>query len=179
MAAKRIIPAKREEGMKVTLIVGALLLAAPAAPAQELPSGAHDPDALTCDSPQLVPLAKAVGWRICVQNSIVATFGETGKLSSGGVVVRSYADLPISKDLTGTGNPDAVTCREQQRATGSRTSGPIACAHNDFWAKLNAAGCILGPAARAIIRSGTSKNLNPLACTHIQGRNGVLPPSFF
>jgi hypothetical protein len=30
----------------------------------DLPSGVHDPDALTCDAPQLVPLAKAVGWKV-------------------------------------------------------------------------------------------------------------------
>jgi hypothetical protein len=166
--------------MRLIPIIGALFLAVSAASAQELPSGAHDPDALTCDSPQLVPLAKAVGWKICAQNSIVATFGETGRLSPGGVVLRSYADLPISRDLTGAGDPDAVTCREGERQqTGSRTSGPIACARNDFWAKLNVAGCTLSPGARAIIRSGTTKNLNPLACTHIQGRNGILPPLFF
>jgi beta-lactamase regulating signal transducer with metallopeptidase domain len=146
----------------------------------ELPSGVHDPDALTCDAPQLVPLAKAVGWRICVQNSIAATFSKTGALSPGGTVVRSLSDLSLSQNPTGEGDPDAVTCREQQRLTAARFSGPIACAHNDFWAKLDAAGCTLNPYARAIIRSGTTKNfLNPLACARIQGRNGILPPSFF
>jgi hypothetical protein len=147
--------------------------------AQEPPSGIHDPDALTCDAPQLVPLAKAVGWKICVQNSMLAAIGETGGLNRGGPAVRSFADLPISHEPTGAGDPDAVTCLDQQQQTGSRARGPIACAHNDFWAKLNAAGCILSPNARAIIRSGTTKNLNPLACTHIQGRNGILPPTFF
>jgi hypothetical protein len=147
---------------------------------QDLPSGAHDPDALTCDAPQVVPLAKAVGWRICVQNSIVTTFSETGRLSTGGTAIRSYSDLPISQDLTGAGDPGAVTCRvgDRQR-TGSRTDGPIACAHNDFWAKLNARGCILSPNARVIIRSGTTKNLDPLACTNVPGRNGRLPPQLF
>ena len=94
--------------------------------------------------------------------------------------IRSYSDLPISQDLTGAGDPGAVTCRvgDRQR-TGSRTDGPIACAHNDFWAKLNARGCILSPNARVIIRSGTTKNLDPLACTNVPGRNGRLPPQFF
>jgi hypothetical protein len=147
--------------------------------AQDLPSGVHDPDALTCNAPQLVPLAKAAGRDVCAQNSIVAALSETG-LSLGGKPVRSYADLPISRQPLGDGDPDAVTCWEGVRErTGPRTSGPIACAHNDFWAKLNVRGCILSPNARVIIRSGTTKNLNPLACTDIPGRNGKLPPRFF
>jgi hypothetical protein len=146
---------------------------------QELPRGVHDPDALTCDAPQLVAVSKSVGWGLCVQNSILATLIETGGLRPGGAAVRSYADLPISHAPTGQGDPDAVTCLEPQRGTGSRSRGPIACAHNDFWAKLNAGGCVLTPNARVIIRSGTSKNLDLLACTHIQGRNGRLPPMFF
>jgi hypothetical protein len=144
----------------------------------DLPSGVHDPDALTCDAPQLVSLAKLVGWRICVQNSILATFGETGAMSPGGTVIRSSSDLAMSYKPTGEGDPDAVTCLEQQ-GTETRFRGPIACAHNDFWAKLNARGCTLSPNAKAIIRSETTKNLNPLACTHVPGRNGVLPPVFF
>jgi len=145
----------------------------------ELPSGAHDPDALTCDAPQLVPVAKAVGWKICVQNSMLATLSATRELSPGGAVVRSLSDLPMTSYPMGEGNPDAVMCAQQQKQSGSRSLGPIACAHNDFWAKLNVAGCVLSPSARAIIRSGTTKNLNPLACTHIRGRNGILPPTFF
>jgi beta-lactamase regulating signal transducer with metallopeptidase domain len=152
---------------------------AAAVTSNDLPSGVHDPDALTCDAPQLVPLAKVAGWKVCVQNSIVETFSETGALSPGGRIVRSFSDLPISRELKGAGDPDSVTCVPQPAFSGLPLLGPIACAHNDFWVKLNAAGCILSPDLRVIIRSGTTKNLNPLACTHIMGRNGILPPRFF
>jgi hypothetical protein len=127
----------------------------------------------------IAPLAKAVGWSICVQNSLVETLGGSDRLSLGGTVVSSYSDLPISYQPTGAGDPNAVTCLEALERTGGHSRGPIACAHNDFWAKLNAAGCVLTPNARVIIKSGTSKNLDPLACTHIMGRNGKLPPRFF
>jgi hypothetical protein len=151
-----------------------------AATQSALPTGLHDPDALTCDAPQLVTLAKAVGQKICVQNSMAATFGETGALKPGGTVVRSISDLSLSQNPTGKGDPDAVICRQQQQLTGERFNGPIACARNDFWARLDVAGCALDPTARSIIYSGTTKNFtNPSACTRIKGRNGVLPPSFF
>lgn len=149
------------------------------AQSNDAPIGAHDPDALTCNAPQLVPLANAVGWRICLQNSLVATLDENGELNLGGTAVRSYSDLPISEEPTGAGDPNAVTCLLAQWLSGRRSKGPIACAHNDFWAKLNTGGCVLTPDARVIIRSGTSKNLDPLYCKHIMGRNGVLPPIFF
>ena len=59
----------------------------------DLPSGVHDPDALTCDAPQLVSVEKAIGWKLCVQNSMLATLSETGALSPGGPVVRSFAEI--------------------------------------------------------------------------------------
>jgi beta-lactamase regulating signal transducer with metallopeptidase domain len=145
---------------------------------EDRPHGVHDPDALTCDAPQLVPVAKAVGWKICMQNSIVAMIGETGGLNLGGTLVKSFADLPISREPSGAGDPDAVTCLTRQ-GTGTRTPGPIACARNDFWAKLNATGCVLDPSARHIVPSGRKIVIDGLACGHIQGRNGVLPSMFF
>jgi hypothetical protein len=96
--------------------------------AMGLPTGAHDPDALTCNAPQLVPLAKAVGWRICAQNSLVATLGEKGRLSLGGTLIKSHSDLPISEQPNGAGNPNAVTCQEAQLEPEGRWGGPIACA---------------------------------------------------
>jgi hypothetical protein len=169
----------RNTTFAVSSIVFLAIASQISAQSMDLPSGVHDPDALTCDAPQLVPLAKAAGWRICVQNSIVATFSETGALSPGGTVVRSFSDLPMSRDLTGAGDPATVTCLPQPAFSGSASLGPIACAHNDFWVRLNVAGCILSPNLRIIQRSGTTKNLNSLACTHIRGRNGILPPMFF
>jgi len=144
----------------------------------EAPSGAHDPDALTCDAPQLVPVEKAIGWKLCVQNSMVATLSETGALSPGAPALRQVSDLPLVSAPTGAGDPAAVTCRSNQTGTKMLVS-PIACAHNDFWAKLSEAGCILSPNARVIMRSGTAKVFKPLACQHIRGRNGIMPPMFF
>ena len=161
----------------IVLAAAVLLLTVSIAHSQD--SGAKDPDALTCDAPILVGLSKTVGWNICVQNSMLASLGDSGALRAGGPAIHSHADLPLSPSPTGAGDPNAVTCREQEKTTGARGRGPIACAHNEFWARLNAAGCILSPGARRILQSGTSKNLNPLACTHIKGRNGTLPPTFF
>jgi beta-lactamase regulating signal transducer with metallopeptidase domain len=173
-----VVPSLPNQSVVVTRV--AEVTAPPAAPGQKLPSGADDPDALTCNAPQLVPLAKVAGRDVCAQNSIVATLSETSEPSLGGKPIRSYSDLPISRQPTGEGDVGAVACWEGARdRTGSRTQGPIACAHNDFWAKLNERGCILSPNARGIIQSGTTKNLDPLACTNIPGRNGRLPPNFF
>jgi len=144
----------------------------------EAPSGAHDPDALTCDAPQLVPVEKVIGWKLCVQNSMLATLSETGALSPGAPTLRQISDLPLVSAPTGAGDPAAVTCRSNQTGTKVQES-PIACAHNDFWAKLSEAGCILSPNARVIMRSGTAKVFKPLACQHIRGRNGIMPPIFF
>ncbi|HEY4077145.1 MAG TPA: hypothetical protein VGM26_09470 [Rhizomicrobium sp.] len=168
---------------KTMSVIGSIAFLAFALPLcaqpEKLPSGAHDPDALTCDAPQLVPVAKRVGWKICVQNNLLKALRETGALGSDGKAIKSISDLPMSRNPSGAGDPDTVTCQKQQQQTGSLTYGPIACARNDFWAKLNVSGCVLSPDARVIIRSATTKNLNPLACAHIQGRNGTMPPMFF
>ena len=177
-------PTNGETAMRKTLTAAASLAllagaSQTAAQSTDTATGAHDPDALTCDAPQLVPLAKAVGWRICIQNSLVATLNENGTLNLGGVAVKSYSDLPISEQPTGEGDPNAVACQEPQLLTGARSRGPIACAHNAFWAKLAAGGCVLTPSARAIIYSPTSKKWNTGACRHMKGRNGWLPQIFF
>lgn len=166
----------------ITFALGsiAFLTFAPQLSAQSMdaPRGAHDPEALTCDAPQLVPVEKAIGWRICVQNDMLTTLSETGALSPGGPAVQHISDLPLAVAPTGEGDPAAITCRSNQTGTKALTT-PIACAHNDFWAKLSSAGCILSPNARVIMRSGTAKVYKPLACKHIQGRNGIMPPMFF
>lgn len=148
------------------------------AEAVEPATGIHDPEALTCDSPLLVPAAKAIGWKICVQNNMLETLSQTGALNPGGPVLRKISDLPLVVAPTGQGDPAAVTCRSNQTGTKALVS-PIACAHNAFWAKLSEAGCILSPNARVIMRSGTAKVFKPLACQHIKGSNGLLPREFF
>ena len=148
------------------------------AQSEEPPIGAHDPEALTCDAPQLVPVEKTIGWKICVQNNMLESISETGALSPGGKVVQHVSDLPLMVAPTGEGDPAVVTCRSNQTGTKVLAS-PIACAHNAFWAKLKEAGCILSPNARVIMRSGTAKVFKPLACKHIKGRNGLMPPMFF
>jgi hypothetical protein len=177
-------PTQGETTMRKTLMAASslvLLAGGSQAGAQSngIPTGIHDPDALTCNAPELVTLAKAVNWRICVQNSLVATLGRDGGLNLGGTAVRSYSDLPISELPTGEGEPNAVTCESAQLLSGTRSRGPIVCAHNAFWAKLAAGGCVLTPDARTIIYSPTSKKWNTFACIHLRGRNGWLPRIFF
>ncbi|HEY4077144.1 MAG TPA: M56 family metallopeptidase [Rhizomicrobium sp.] len=171
IASSNVPGAKPGEGNQHT--------ASPALASNEIPTGVNDPDALTCNAPQLISVAKLVGWKICVQNSMLETLLETGALSRAGTAIKASSDLPMSGAPSGAGDPDAVTCLNRQRQTGSLTYGPIACARNDFWAKLNASGCMLSTDARHIMQSGTTKNLNALACGRIQGRNGILPSMFF
>jgi hypothetical protein len=141
-------------------------LAATQAWSANSPAGMHDPEALTCDAPELVLASKAAGHPVCMQNDLLA---QTPSITSWPV-----ADLP-----TGEGSPDAVSCRAPQQATGTRFLGPEVCARNAFWAKLQDAGCIISPGGRAILRSATTKKLNSLACHQIPGRYGVLPVTFF
>jgi len=168
----------------LAVTIPALMLFSPgwpaqAAPEQDLPRGLHDPDALTCNAPQLVPVAEAVGWRICLQNSMVAQISESGGLNLDGKLVKSASDLPMFRqEPTGEGDPTAVACRGRED-TGTRTPGPILCAHNAFWAKLHVRGCVVAPNGWSILRPDTSKNLDPLGCTNIPGRNGKLPRIFF
>jgi len=145
-----------------------LVLAAAAAQADAPPTGAHDPEAITCDAPELVALSKARGWPLCVQNDMVQN-----------LAALPLAGAPVMDRPTGQGDPAAITCRARQELTGSRVMGPETCARNSFWAKLAVDGCVLSPGSRAIIRDGTTKILRPPACIRIQGRNGVMPPTFF
>ena len=105
--------------------------------------------------------------------------GRRGK--SAGRVDSPLVQNPIIDQFfeAGEGDPAAVTCRARQELTGTRVMGPETCAHNSFWAKLAVDGCVLSPGSRTILRLGTTKVLRPLACTHIQGRNGTMPPTFF
>ena len=147
-------------------IAACAFVAAAAAQAQTPPTGAHDPEAITCNAPQLVAASKARGWPLCVQNQMLDGLG-------------SLASAPVADRPSGAGDPAAVTCRARQELTGTRIMGPETCATNSFWAKLAVDGCVLSPGSRTILRLGTTKVLRPLACTHIQGRNGTMPPTFF
>ena len=149
-------------------IAGFVFLAVAAAQAETPPIGAHDPEAITCNAPQLAAVSKERGWGVCVQNDML-----------DGITAGSLSGLPMVDRPTGAGDPSAVTCRARQDLTGSRIMGPETCAHNSFWAKLAVDGCVLSPGSRTILRLGTTKVLKPLACTHIQGRNGTMPPTFF
>ncbi len=149
-------------------IAGCAFLIFAAAQAETPPIGAHDPEAITCNAPELVAASKARGWPLCVQNEMLDRLG-----------AMSLASAPIVDRPSGEGDPAAVTCRARQELTGTRVMGPETCAHNSFWAKLAVDGCVLSPGSRTILRLGTTKVLKPLACTRIQGRNGVMPPTFF
>ena len=141
-----------------------LVLGIALAHAESPPIGAHDPEAITCNAPELVAVSKARGWPVCVQNEMLGM---------------NLADAPVMDRPSGEGDPGAITCRARQELTGTRVMGPETCAHNSFWAKLTVDGCVLSPGSRTILRLGTTKVLRPLACTHIQGRNGIMPPTFF
>ena len=149
-------------------IAGFVFLAVAAAQAETPPVGAHDPEAITCNAPELVAASKARGWPLCVQNEMLDRLG-----------AMSLASAPVLDRPSGEGDPAAITCRARQELTGTRVMGPETCAHNSFWAKLAVDGCVLSPGSRTILRLGTTKVLRPLACTHIQGRNGTMPPTFF
>ncbi|MBA2590228.1 MAG: hypothetical protein H0U98_16570 [Alphaproteobacteria bacterium] len=141
-----------------------LILGMALARAEPAPSGAADPEAITCNAPELVAASKERGWPVCVQNDMVGT---------------SLANAPVMDRPSGEGDPGAITCRARQELTGTRVMGPETCAYNSFWAKLAVDGCVLSPGSRTILRLGTTKVLRPLACAHIQGRNGTMPPTFF
>jgi hypothetical protein len=156
----------------VFLSLSLLVLGAARVDAAAPPIGAHDPEALTCNAPELVPVSNQRGWPVCVQNDML------GMLSTDGGATLAHA--PMADQPTGEGNPDAITCRPRQALTGSRTMGAEACARNSFWAKLAVGGCILTPGNRTIFRSGTTKVLgNREYCYHMQGRNGLMPRFFF
>jgi len=147
-------------------IAACVFLAAAAAQAQTPPVGAHDPEAITCNATELVAASKARGWPLCVQNEMLDG-------------LTSLASAPVVDRPSGEGDPAAITCRARQALSATRVMGPETCARNSFWAKLAVDGCILSPGSRTILRLGTTKVLRPLACSHIQGRNGTMPPMFF
>jgi hypothetical protein len=147
-------------------IAGCAFLVFAAAHAEPPPVGAADPEAITCNGPELAEASKQRGWPLCVQNDMLDGLA-------------SLAAVPVLDRPSGEGDPAAVTCRARQELTGTRVMGPETCAHNSFWAKLAVDGCVLSPGSRTILRLGTTKVLRPLACTHIQGRNGTMPPTFF
>ncbi|MEI7791475.1 MAG: hypothetical protein WCJ15_09905 [Alphaproteobacteria bacterium] len=152
--------------MKILSGIAACVFLAVAAQAGTPPIGAADPEAITCNAPQLVAASKARSWPLCVQNQMLDSLA-------------ALASAPVVDRPSGEGDPAAVTCRARQELTGTRIMGPETCARNSFWAKLAVDGCVLSPGSRTILRLGTTKVLRPLACTHIQGRNGTMPPSFF
>jgi hypothetical protein len=143
-----------------------LVLGLTLARAEPAPIGAHDPEAITCNGPELAEASKQRGWPLCVQNDMLDGLA-------------SLASAPVVDRPSGEGDPSALTCRARQELTGTRVMGPETCAHNSFLAKLAVDGCVLSPGSRTILRLGTTKVLRPLACTHIQGRNGTMPPIFF
>ena len=81
-------------------IAGFVFLAVAAAQAETPPVGAHDPEAITCNAPELVAASKARGWPLCVQNEMLDRLG-----------AMSLASAPVVDRPSGEGDPAAVTCR--------------------------------------------------------------------
>jgi hypothetical protein len=102
----------------------------------DTPSGAGDPNAVTCRAPQRLP-AGDMGPKICMQNNVWVRLSLTGKdLSADG---KSVFDRPMVEQPTGSGNPDAVTCRKPVPLTTSHLSfGPKVCLTNQQWKDIAA-----------------------------------------
>jgi hypothetical protein len=52
-------------------IAGCVFLVFAAAQAEAPPIGAHDPEAITCNGPELAEASKQRGWPLCVQNDML------------------------------------------------------------------------------------------------------------
>ena len=104
----------------------------------DTPSGAGDPNSVTCRAPQPLP-AGGMGPKVCMKNDIWVRLSLTGKdLSADG---KSVFDRPNVDNPTGEGHPDAVTCRKPVARTASRTSfGPQVCLTNGQWKEIAAKG---------------------------------------
>lgn len=129
--------------MRLSAALLALLLTSPALAAtdadnapvmSDTPSGLGDPEALVCRAPQPLP-SGGMGPKICMHNNIWARLTQTGKdLSADG---KSVFERPTTSEPSGSGNPDAVTCRRPAGITASRTKrGPEVCLTNQQWKNL-------------------------------------------
>ena len=147
-------------------IAACVFLIAAAALAEAPPIGVAGPEAITRNAPQLAAAPKARGRPLCAQDEMPD-------------ILASLASAPVVGRPSVEGDPAAITCRVRQDLTGTRMMGPETYVRNSFCAKLAVDGYVLSPGSRTILRLGTTKVLRPLACKHIQGRNGTIPLSLF
>ena len=69
-----------------------------------------------------------------------------------------------SRDPTGVGDPNAITCRPPQTLPGKRLLGPEACRTNAQWAQYNRDGMALSADGVHFQPSEKMRTLNPQAC---------------
>ena len=129
----------------VTLLISTSAYAAPvettdnAVVMTDTPSGEGNPNIIVCRAPQELPGSALFGPKLCGYNYEWWQLTTHGKdLARDG---KTVIDRKMVADPRGTGNPDAVTCREPQplpRRGGLRIDhfGPEVCQTNRFWASL-------------------------------------------
>ena len=131
--------------MRALPVLAFVLLATPAFAADEYPnaptyattpSGHGDPESVVCRAPQPLP-SGGMGPRICLRNVIWVRLTMTAQdLSADG---KSVFARSLVADPSGTGDPEAVTCRKPESTTASRVEhGPMVCLTNKYWANLAA-----------------------------------------
>jgi hypothetical protein len=69
-----------------------------------------------------------------------------------------------SRNPTGDGDPNAITCRPPQSLPGSRLRGPEACRTNAQWAQYEKDGMVLSADGVHFQPSEKMRTLNPQAC---------------
>jgi beta-lactamase regulating signal transducer with metallopeptidase domain len=88
-----------------------------------------DPEAVVCQTPELVTLSKDVGRQLCVQNAIMVHLAVAAP-------ALKIAALSIIRYPTGYGqpaDPNATTCRQHNNDLGTRLQSPLTCALNSYW----------------------------------------------
>jgi len=105
----------------------------------DTPSGEGDPNTIVCRAPQQLAGSNEMGPKRCGYNWEWWQLTENGKgLAPDG---KTVIDRPMVSNPTGTGNPDAVTCRSGI-PLGRSALGRIQhfsraeCRTNRFWASL-------------------------------------------
>jgi hypothetical protein len=82
--------------------------------------------------------------------------------------------LPRSADMpTGTGAPDAISCRTPQQLPDSRLMGPEVCKRNRDWARLYKDGNNISPDGNRIVKGERERTFNPQACVTHQSVIGL------
>ena len=94
-------------------------------------------------------------------------FAQTATDSATDAASGTTAQAPAktySREPTGVGDPNAITCRPPQTLPGKRLMGPEACRTNAQWAQYNKDGMALSADGVHFQPSEKMRTLNPQAC---------------